>query len=425
MASSSDSDRVQPTKRTRGRRGGKQQRNAEHETVILQSVVCAYLIEQWAWGGYSPQEAQRVGKLVMQDIETIKRAGPGARFRDLEGLAHIGDDGKYPGNMHRDMLSIMPNINLPQPAKLDLPMQDSSTGQISRTEQAILYPHLMFASLYHHFRAAFFDRLVPDVKGLESFWNNVSSTEQYKDHPLRHKPNHKRRCIPLFLHGDAVPCTGVGKSWSKLLDIWSWGSLMTLDGKTMLTNFLIFSFYTMLQTHAADEKTYETFWIALCWSLECLYIGKHPYSHWDGVAYGKGTPEGKLAGTWLADGWFGALWCIIGDLDYFHAQLNLRHHGSSAPCSFCPADSTTMPWSEFRPGRATWMRGVYTATAFKTKYPDCHRIFSLPGVSINTVWPDYMHCKYMGVDQYFLGSVLVLMTFTLAMDGCMLMISCY
>ena len=37
-------------------------------------------------------------------------------------------------------------------------------------------------------------------------------------------------------------------------------------------------------------------------------------------------------------------------------------------------------------------------------------MFSLPGVSIATVYPDAMHIKHLGTDQYDYGSVIKLLT---------------
>ena len=64
------------------------------------------------------------------------------------------------------------------------------------------------------------------------------------------------------------------------------------------------------------------------------------------------------------------------------------------------------------------MRNCFAPDDFLATNPDPHALFSLPGFTIRTIWPDLMHCKYMGVDQYFAGSVLVVCSFMLDIVGC-------
>ena len=61
-------------------------------------------------------------------------------------------------------------------------------------------------------------------------------------HPVRNLPNFRRRAIPLSLHGDGVPVTGVGKSWGESMDIYSWNSLLG-SGSTLQFNFYIWSIF--------------------------------------------------------------------------------------------------------------------------------------------------------------------------------------
>lgn len=42
-------------------------------------------------------------------------------------------------------------------------------------------------------------------------------------------------------------------------------------------------------------------------------------------------------------------------------------------------------------------------------HPNPHALFSIPGVSILNVAPDLMHCKHLGTDQHFYGSVVKLL----------------
>ena len=72
------------------------------------------------------------------------------------------------------------------------------------------------------------------------------------------------------------------------------------------------------------------------------------------------------------------------------------------------------------PGTASWMLNVYKHNDFMAAFAPLHAIFSVPGYTILTFWPDYMHTKYMGFDQFFLASILVIGTFMTAIPGCLL-----
>ena len=68
-----------------------------------------------------------------------------------------------------------------------------------------------------------------------------------------------------------------------MLDVLSWGSLLAVDGKTMLTNFLIFAFWTLLSSKDPGFDTYDEYWLATCWSLEAMYEGKWPFKDHKGA----------------------------------------------------------------------------------------------------------------------------------------------
>jgi hypothetical protein len=46
-------------------------------------------------------------------------------------------------------------------------------------------------------------------------------------------PEWSANFLPLSLHGDGVPVTGVGKSWSKGVESYSWASSLSEGTKTL------------------------------------------------------------------------------------------------------------------------------------------------------------------------------------------------
>lgn len=49
-----------------------------------------------------------------------------------------------------------------------------------------------------------------------------------RSHPVRNREGHETRMIPLRLHGDGTPVTGLGKQWGKLVDVYSLASLLVV-----------------------------------------------------------------------------------------------------------------------------------------------------------------------------------------------------
>ena len=87
----------------------------------------------------------------------------------------------------------------------------------------------------------FFQNLIPAGEpGMRFFW------DKFQQHPCMElatwtsHPSFPHKCIPLGLHGDAVPTTGVGKVWAKMQLCFSWNNLLKIGG-TKATNFLIWS----------------------------------------------------------------------------------------------------------------------------------------------------------------------------------------
>ena len=160
------------------------------------------------------------------------------------------------------------------------------------------------------------------------------------------------------------------------------------------------------------QDTMVEFCLILNWSLWWLYLGRWPTHDYQGHPYRAGTEEYKLATTvyWLAQGFCGIVWGLQGDLDWFHKGMRLENHSRNEnPCCCCPAGMADPSWRDFR-DCAAWCLLVYTAERWREVHPNPLPIF---GILINgeTILIDYMHVKYLGVDQYLFGSVLSMLVF--------------
>eukprot|EP00969_Alexandrium_andersonii_P332267 14683576-Alexandrium_andersonii.AAC.1 len=69
-----------------------------------------------------------------------------------------------------------------------------------------------------------------------------------------------------------------------------------------------------------------------------------------------------------------------------------------------------MPFKELRKEHAAWVAATWTPASWRAARGGIpHEIFTLDGITIYTMQADYMHCKHLGCDQYYMASVLALL----------------
>ena len=118
--------------------------------------------------------------------------------------------------------------------------------------------------------------------------------------------------------------------------------------------------------------------------------------------------EKAKAGLQLADGFGACLLLLIGDLDHVAKELGLEHSGSLRPCTQCRCNKSTIPWTETHATQAKFWATVYKTAADWRRHhprPTCV-LWELVGITGLSFFPDWMHTKHLGCDQYTLGSVL-------------------
>ena len=212
----------------------------------------------------------------------------------------------------------------------------------AHTDQKFLIPHALFAQIYAYDQDLFEKVFMDGNKGkLAEFWEQIASTKRYETCKIASKADHTAHCIPLGLHGDGVTVTGVGRSWGKQADAYTWSSLLT-TGEAKTTNFLIWACYTQNISTAEGKDTMDEFWTTLVWSLQALEKGEWPTHDKNGAPID--GPRGALAG-----GYYATMWTLKGDLDYYAKNLHLENSGSHTPCMLCEANTTDTPWTAVDP----------------------------------------------------------------------------
>ncbi|CAE7343817.1 unnamed protein product [Symbiodinium sp. CCMP2592] len=361
----------------------------------------------------SPQLLQKFADAARKDVLTTLQEEHGVS--ELTVLASIGSFGKFSGKCYGDLMrKVDPRINMADSYKAKL----SFANPPGEHTQELLLPHELFNSMYENHGEAFVRNVCGDEEARMEFWDRMRTVPHpaWEGHPVQARD--LRGAIPLAVHGDEVPIAGIGKQWSKKLLNVSWSSLL---GETSTKSIQYWAFGLIEKTGIKDgpRATMQQLWKIFAWSLTALWHGYWPTRDHEGRRFPEGTVQAERAGSALANGFYGVVWSLIGDLDYFTQILQLpNYNNASMPCPLCKANlSGDLTWSNFgstAPWRASlWRPHTWHAWADRSRNP----IFSIPGVSALQIACDYMHSKYLGTDQVQFGSVLSLLCYDVMLEG--------
>lgn len=125
---------------------------------------------RWSWGEKSPQEVQHEAALMNRDLENLM--GGGLDTSLLDTLAGLGTSGANPQHCHKDMLERLPKPKLPSMSDLKIFLEHTVFG-VSEALSGIVWPHELFAHVYHYHKDAFFTYFVPSMDVLAKFWDQV------------------------------------------------------------------------------------------------------------------------------------------------------------------------------------------------------------------------------------------------------------
>jgi hypothetical protein len=370
---------------------------------VVESLLATFLLQQFAWGYMTPQLIQKISALAVQDF--VNATSVNGRLVSLEEISKIGGFNKLENNMHRDLGKFLQNTMVPKGFNTLMPFKG-----LGIQEQTIMLPHEVFATLFHNYPKAWQSTILPKPEMLECFWDSQADHPAMNGHPMTSKPDYKSKCLPIGLHGDEVPITGKGKVWSKSMLTFQWLSLLGAGWGAARMLWIWGVFDKLLDT--SETGTLVVFFKILSWSLFWLQEGRWPTHNWKGQAFSGETEEGKKAGSYLANGYCGVVWSLMGDLDYFSKTLSLPRSTSHNPCSLCKCTlNGETTWRCFSLD-AHWISLQWTPTTWNI-WPDRSKVelFSVPGLSAVNIALDYMHNKYLGTDQQQFGSVFYVLCF--------------
>ena len=157
-------------------RGGRRQVDKAHRATgpdaadaapeVADSKLYRHLVREWAWGGLSACEVQRLASLAHADEQSLLlRLGMSRDYGcpQVKSLAAIGAWGRYPGNCARDLIRLLgeprspPLVSFPIPLKILKPARHMPAVQ--NIEQAMFLPHVQFAHMWND-RKDMFDEVM-------------------------------------------------------------------------------------------------------------------------------------------------------------------------------------------------------------------------------------------------------------------------
>lgn len=379
------------------------------------SALVQYLIMQWAWGYMSPQEVQQICRHTRDDMRQL--TGKMQTIPDIDTVAGFGTEGRYPSKINGQLQSRFCGNMLSKPLETQMPMVTLSKEFRNALDQKIFLPHVLFSDIYNQYPDAWRERILPSTSKLNEFWHEMQNSPILVNHPIRNLDNYQSRAIPLAIHGDGVPIVGVGKTWGKSVDVFSWRSLLA-TGSTIQFTFYVWSVFQKLLAQMPLFNTKSRFWRIFVWSLENLQRGTWPTHDWNGRPLASpidiaraGKPLAGAVGSFFV----AVVWLVTGDLEHFNKELKLPNSSrNDHPCCFCPGNASVLLNAyEFREGKSGWLSRIYTKIDWATNQFNVHVLFRSPvlGVTVLNIAADWMHNKNLGTDGYFYGSVLFLLVF--------------
>lgn len=270
----------------------------------VESKLINHLLADFAWGVQSAQKLQAIAMSSLKDLKQLRKrivqstcepsssssssfpaGAPSSTHieRDVEMVATIGCSGQYQNKCYADLMArIEPNISLPKPYRCSLKF----SGSLGEQPQEILLPHQLLSAFYKS--PKFWKHVVlPDENQPLEFWKaqRMGKHPQWDGHPLQGMDDSAlSKIIPVSLHGDEVPVTGIGKQWSKKMVNWSWHSMLSYSASVKQSQFFIWSIFDKagVDEGSGGYSTLHRFFEILKWSFFFMCQGVWPTHDVDG-----------------------------------------------------------------------------------------------------------------------------------------------
>ena len=347
-------------------------------------------------------EAFATGKLAASDIGHLAASAAASssdvpsdvsRFSSAAPVAGTQHPAKNSARSLKRSLDAMNDSFDVEPYLVEMPFWDSKSGKQITDTTACLLIHEML------------DELV--ATGSEHHWADVS------------EPSHEGLRADLHAWKDRVHLSTVLPVI--LLALWGdTGPFSTRDSLCLLTvKVLSGSQRVRLWLWAASKNqlcqcgcrarhTFEALWKVVSWSFQILLQGRYPASDHLGRPFPPGSRRALRANTPLR--FLGACIQKCGDWMWYKQTLGLQGWTGKSPHQRCCWRCRATLGNCHQAGRDAPWRGTDVSmdeiASGDRSGGYVSGIFAIPGFTISSVRPDWMHVADLGIVQGFLGCVL-------------------
>ena len=274
---------------------------AREAKEVVGSKLAFVILTAIVRGACSPQFGQKLAQAGLDDVKsTLDDLDV---LPELTKIASIGTNGKHPQNCRTDLFNRVASVPRLIASVVMLPIKNLKHVAGWKLEPAhLLLPHEVFSQMYASYKVKFHELFMPSVAKVLDFWTAVRQHPLLRNNPLLDIPDWMTTVVPLWMHGDGVATVGVAKSWSKMMDCISFGSMLSTHNTTFDSCFMSWSKYkAACSTKDGLGHTMNQYWSIMRWSWEVLFEGRHPYCNHLGVAYAPDSVQGRRAGDPLVE----------------------------------------------------------------------------------------------------------------------------
>jgi len=154
--------------------------------------------------------------------------------------------------------------------------------------------------------------------------------------------------------------------------------------------------------------TFDAVFVVIAWMFRALVAGTYPHVNHEGDAFPSGPRKDKAGSPLRVRA---ACIRLFGDWSWNKQAFGLQGWRAEGPdqrvCWCCGANkfncydfTSSAPWRRMRIGMSQLICCFITGSMTHVS-----SVWSIPGMVVSAVVPDYMHCCCLGILQYLLGNV--------------------
>ena len=329
-----------------------------------------------------------LGSLSGCKLHRLVHRAQAAGAKGAEQLAKAGSNGKFQGNINRDMMrALRKNSDWPRLYYADIPLWDSTLQKPVQRAHPFLLPHEWLAKA----------NSLGDLSSLHgcplqhvAIYQHMKNVAAGLNSPLEH--------IPMGLHFDGVPF-GSQVFYSDSLELFSLNFPVSADYTVRVP------FTSIQKKHMIKHETYQSILSVLAWSLKLLALGVFPNQRHDGSFWGMGEKQYREH-FYKNHQPVKALLCEIR-ADWVALFQFPQQNENSGICWMCHARPADIRDCSVQ---ASWRSNRRTAMSFHAELKRTGKscpLWSVPGVNSDIVMVDWLHACDLGVTADVLGNVLL------------------